>query len=111
MYKNALSTHAARLRSCCCARPQTSRETPLTLFASTVTQTRRFRGRGQGRASTNPAGRKLARSFTMAGGRVWLADVERGRALRQVDLDFQAIGGVMRKPYESPRLVVYGPIA
>jgi len=28
-----------------------------------------------------------------------------------VDLDFQAMGGVMRKPYELPTLVVYGRIA
>ena len=40
-----------------------------------------------------------------------MTDPEPWRALRQVDVDFQAIGGLMRKPYESPRLVVYGPIA
>lgn len=28
-----------------------------------------------------------------------------------MDLDFQAMGGVMRKPYELPTLVVYGRIA
>ena len=62
-----------------------------------------------GRAQTLEAGN--LQSFTTAGGRVWLTDPAPWRALRQVDLDFQAIGGLMRKPYESPRLVVYGPIA
>ncbi len=42
---------------------------------------------------------------------LWLTDPQPGRAFGHVDLDFRGLGGPMRKPYESPTLIVYGHIA
>jgi len=62
---------------------KTSPKTSLTLFAPIVAQARQFRGRVQGRASTNPRGRKLAivhhgRQACVADGSRTVARVEAG---------------------------------